>query len=127
MAHPDPTSRVRILVGDGDPIVRSALRLVLDRTFGLGAVSEASDAARLLSAAAADPPDLVLVDWNLPGLHPTTAFAALHAALPGAAIVILATRPELRTQALAAGADAFVSKADDPTLLLAAIRHVVHP
>jgi PleD family two-component response regulator len=63
----------RVLVADGDPSVRSALRLVLCQAVGLNVVEEASDAAHLLVAAAASAPDLVLLDWNLPGWHPDDA------------------------------------------------------
>jgi DNA-binding NarL/FixJ family response regulator len=129
MAHLDTSSHARpvrrVLVADGDPTVRSALRLVLCQAVGLNVVEEASDAAHLLVAAAASAPDLVLLDWNLPGWHPDEALTALRAGAPGATVVVLSTRPEPRRRALAAGADAFVCKADGPTLLLATLERLV--
>jgi CheY-like chemotaxis protein len=41
---------------------------------------------------------------------------------PGLPVIVLSGQPEVRRTALAAGADAFVSKADPPEQLLAALR-----
>jgi DNA-binding NarL/FixJ family response regulator len=115
----------RILVADGDPIARSALRLVLSQKYGVHAVRDASDAEDLLVAASTSAPDLVLLDWNLTGLRPEDVFAALRARFPGTAVVVLSTRREPCARALAAGADAFVCKADAPKLLLATLQRLV--
>jgi CheY-like chemotaxis protein len=40
-------------------------------------------------------------------------------------VIVLSGRPEVRQAALAAGAEAFVSKADAPQQLLAALRRLV--
>ena len=47
---------------------------------------------------------------------------ALRAACPALAVIVLSGQPEAEGSALAAGADAFVSKADPPEQVLAAIR-----
>ena len=114
----------RIIVADGDPIARSALRLVLTQAYGAHAVSDARDAQDLLIAVSASAPDLVLLDWNLPGAVAEVC-AAVHAQVPTAALVVLSTRPEARAQALAAGADEFVCKADAPGFLLATLQRLV--
>ena len=122
------TARVcQVVVADAEQSVRSALRLVLSKASGLRAIRETNDASDLLATAAASPPDLVLVDWNLPGLRPDAVIAGLQARAPRAIVVVLSTRPELRSRALAAGADAFVSKSDDPTLLLATLQRLDWP
>jgi DNA-binding response OmpR family regulator len=64
----------------------------------------------------------VLLDWELPGL--TDAMKRSLMGNPGRrhAIVVLSGRPEVRRAALDAGADEFVSKADHPEELLAALQ-----
>jgi DNA-binding NarL/FixJ family response regulator len=114
-----------VIVADGDPTVRSALRLVLSQATGVRTVSEAGDADALLVDAAATTPDIVLLDWSLPGSRSKDIFAALHACAPGAVVVVISTRPEARVLATAAGADGFLCKSDDPALLIATLRRLV--
>ncbi len=70
-------------------------------------------------------PDLVLLDWNLPGRGGPAALEGLRAARHGLAVIALSGRPEARRAALAAGADAFVSKGDPPERLLATLQTVL--
>jgi DNA-binding NarL/FixJ family response regulator len=120
---------MRVLIADDQPQVRSALRLLLNHEQGVRVVGEAGDAEQALELAAAQRPDLVLLDWELPGqgtLIPATGsperlLPALRTCCPRAKVVALSGRPEARQAALAAGADAFVSKGDPPERLLAAV------
>ena len=119
---------MRVLLADGQSRVRSALRLLLDQHPGIHILGEAMDATGLADWIKAARPDLVLLDWELPGLDaghhsslPPRSVPALRELCPGLAVIALSSRPEARLQALAAGADAFVSKGDPPEALLAAI------
>jgi DNA-binding NarL/FixJ family response regulator len=84
-------------------------------------VGEAADAADLLDRAARDCPELILFDWDM--AKPTAAemVLALRRTCPHVIIIALSGRSETRKAALAAGADAFVSKGDPPERLLGAI------
>ena len=70
-------------------------------------------------------PDLILLDWELPGLSliadRRAALRALRSGNPHLQIIVLSGRPESIPSALAAGANGFVSKADPPERLLAAL------
>jgi DNA-binding NarL/FixJ family response regulator len=120
---------VRVLIADDQPQVRSALRLLLGQEPGVTVVGEAEDAEQALKLATGRQPDLVLLDWELPGRPAADASAgtgqrllpALRARRPCLKVVALSGRPEARRAALAAGADAFVSKGDPPEQLLAAL------
>jgi len=119
---------MRILLADDQPKVRSALRLLLEEE-GLDVVGEASDAEQALEQTAEREPDLVLLDWELPGQGGPAAVAGLRDAQPGVLVVALSGRPGARQAALDAGADAFVSKGEPPERLLAVVmecRHRVH-
>ena len=111
---------MRIFLADDQHKVRSALRLLLENETGVQVVGEAVDAEGLLAGTTATCPDLVLLDWELPGLTDGT-LSVLRRTHPGLCVIALSGRPEARRGALAAGADAFVSKANPPERLLAAI------
>jgi two-component system response regulator DesR len=109
-------------------MLRSAVRFLLEHEPGVVIVAEASDVADLLACAVRHQPDLLLLDWELPGLHTTGSarlvINSLYASCPSLHIIVLSGRPEANRHALAAGASAFVSKADPPERLLAALRRV---
>ena len=112
---------MRILLVDSQPRVRFALRVLLERQPGLEVAGEASDADGLLTEASRIQPDLVLLGWELPGLTPRTLLSSLRQICPHVFVIALSGRPEAREIALSAGVDSFVSKADPPDPLLAAI------
>jgi DNA-binding NarL/FixJ family response regulator len=112
---------LRILLADDQPKVRFALRVLLERRSGFEVVGEAVDADDVLAKVRATGPDLILLEWELPGSVGADLLSALRGICPGLFIVALSGRPEACQAALAAGADAFVSKAEPPERLLATI------
>jgi DNA-binding NarL/FixJ family response regulator len=121
MKPPEGTPSMRLLLADDRARTRFALSALLRQQAGLVVVGEAAHAAELLARAGETAPDVVLLGWDLPGLPAAELPAALRRACPGARLIVLSSRPEARQAALAAGADAFVSKIDPPERLLAAI------
>ena len=115
---------MRLLLADDQAKVRSALRLVLGQQPGIQVLGEAADATALQRAIQATRPDLVLLDWELPGLDDQEPVAVLRSLCPGLKLIALSSRPEARRAALEAGVDAFVSKGDPPERLLAALSDV---
>jgi DNA-binding response OmpR family regulator len=94
---------------------------LLEQELAPEAVDEASGAETLLSHVAAGCPDLVLLDWGLPGMAGEDLLVALRQTCTALTIIVLSGQPEAEADALRAGADAFVSKSDPPERLLAAI------
>jgi DNA-binding NarL/FixJ family response regulator len=115
---------MRVLLADDQTNVRFALRTLLERQPGMQVVGEAINAEVLLSQVKARCPDLALLDWSLPGVAVDELLPALRGTCPNLFVIVLSGQPEARRAALAAGANAFVSKADPPEELLAAIRSV---
>jgi DNA-binding NarL/FixJ family response regulator len=111
---------MHILLADDQAEVRSALRLLLEQEPGIAVVGEAAEAAAVLAQAAASRPDLVFLDWELPGLQATELLHVLRSR-PRMIVIALSGRPEARQAALDAGVDAFVSKGDPPERLLEAL------
>lgn len=75
-------------------------------------VTTLHDGAEGLQSAQGDPPDLVLLDLNLPGLDGLTVLARLRAAKIAARVLILTARGEVehRVKGLQAGADDYLAK-----------------
>ena len=92
----------------------------------MNVVGEAIEADELLAQVETARPDIVLLDWELPGLPRHDVLPALRARCPRLKVIALSGRPEARQAALAAGADAFVSKGDPPEQLLAAMNGCCH-
>jgi DNA-binding NarL/FixJ family response regulator len=112
---------MRVLIADDETQVRSALRLHLEEGAGVTVVDEADNSNDLLAKVDAARPDLLLLDWELPPSGGCAVLRALQAVWPELVVLVLSGRPEARSEALEAGATAFVSKADSPEHLLTAI------
>jgi DNA-binding NarL/FixJ family response regulator len=117
---------MRVLLADDQPALRSAVRLLLEQEPDVNIVAEVADTQSLLATSADVHPDLILLDWELPGLNNASAARSvlntLYASNPKLQVVVFSGRPEAGRHALAAGASCFVSKADPPEHLLAALR-----
>jgi two-component system, OmpR family, KDP operon response regulator KdpE len=119
----------RILIVDDDPQILRALRInLLAREYD---VEVAADGQAALKAAAAHPPDLVVLDLGLPDLDGAEVIRGLRgwSSVP---IIVLSGRGEGtdKVGALDAGADDYVTKPFGLDELLARIRAVtrrVHP
>jgi DNA-binding NarL/FixJ family response regulator len=109
---------MRVLLADDHSRVRWVLRTIIREEPGWVVVGEVSRAEQCLSRALALRPDLILLEWGLPGQPVDQLLSAMHALPVPPRVIILSGRPELRTAALAAGADAFVAKADASHKLL---------
>jgi two-component system response regulator DesR len=120
----DESKQMRVLLADDQTRVRSALQILLKQEPGVNIVGEASEARELLAQVRATHPNLVLLDWGLPGLTTIGSLLAIHTACPDLVVIVLSGRPEARLEALSAGADDFVSKIDPPERLLAAIHAI---
>jgi DNA-binding NarL/FixJ family response regulator len=113
---------MRILLADDQPKVRLGLRLLLEQQEWAIVVGETAGAERLLAQIEATQPDLILLDWSLQEAAGAEQVSALRQACPRLTLIVLSAQPGAEASALASGADAFISKADPPEDLLAAIR-----
>lgn len=102
--------------------VRSALRLVLTQEPDLNVVGEAANALNMLSCMRFALPDVLLLDWELPGLGNPELLHAIRFLYPNLRVIVLSPRPEAEGEAMSAGAAAFVSKCDPPEALISTLR-----
>ena len=110
---------LRILLADDNRDSRSALALLLETRLGATIVGEATTMESLLERVASLHPDVMLLDWELPGKPEADRIVVLRSIDPDLQIIIVSARPESALQACAA--DAFVYKTDPPEHLLAVL------
>jgi DNA-binding NarL/FixJ family response regulator len=117
---------MRVLIADDHGIVRSGLRLLLERQPDIEVVAEASDGAEARDIAVRERPDLAILDVKMPKLTGLQATREIKAQSPETAVLILSMHDDARyvDEALAAGASGYVVKTQADTDLLAAVRAV---
>jgi DNA-binding NarL/FixJ family response regulator len=122
----DVSPVVRVLVVDDDPLVRSALGLMLGGQPDVEVVGEAADGRAGIALARELRPDVVLMDIRMPVLNGLDATRALHAEPDPPRVIVLTTfdADEHVVGALAAGADGFLLKDTPPGQILEAIHKV---
>lgn len=124
---------MRIMIADSHPEVRAALRLLLEEDSATWiVVAEAASAIELINRARSANPQVILVDWDLPGMQTAPLGAdhqradkiilALKAIAPKAKIMALSTSAEVKLAALQTGVDAFLCKSEPPQQLIVAIK-----
>ena len=103
---------IRVLLVEDNEVYRSTLELLLDGRPGLEIVGSVEDGSEAAAAAAALDPDVVLMDFRLPGLNGAEATAAVRASAPRTAILCLTAEAteEDRAAVLAAGAVGLIEK-----------------
>ena len=121
------SARIRILIVDDHPIVRSGLASVLSSQPDFDVVGEASDGQQAVVAASRLAPDLVLMDLRMPVRNGVDASAAILAERPSTRVVVLTTYASdgevLR--AIEAGAVGYLLKDVPHDELFRALRAVV--
>lgn len=110
----------RILLADDNKNLRSALALLLETRMAATIVGEAGTMESLLEQAAKTHPDVVILDWELPGKPEADRIVVVRSVAPGARVIVVSARPEAAAQA--GEADAFVNKIDPPERILAVLK-----
>jgi DNA-binding NarL/FixJ family response regulator len=117
---------IRVLLVDDDPLVRSALSLMLGGQADIELVGEAGDGHAGVAAARKHRPDVVLMDIRMPVLNGLEATRQLHAEADPPRVIVLTTfdADDHVVSAIAAGADGFLLKDTAPVQIVEAIRKV---
>jgi CheY-like chemotaxis protein len=102
---------VNALIVDDEPHILVLLRALLGQ-LGVKTIWEAADGSAALERAAAQQPDVVLLDINLPQLGGLDVLAKLKANHPGMPVIIVSAQSTLRTfsRARELGAEGYVLK-----------------
>ena len=117
---------ISVLLVDDDPLVRSALALMLGGQGDIEVVGEAPNGEAGLAQVAEHRPDVVLMDIRMPVMDGLEATRVLHSRPSPPAVVVLTTfdADDHVLRAVAAGADGFLLKDTPPGDIVGAIRTV---
>ncbi len=125
------TAPIRVVVGDGQHLVRAGCRLGIASQPARIGVAGAGDGAEALQVLDATDADVVLMDVRMPTMDGLTATEALTARTPAAdratpRVIVLTTfdLDEYVLRAIKAGASGFLLKDAPPEAMLDAIRTV---
>lgn len=113
---------MRVLIADDHRSVRQAVRAILSFEDDIDVVGEAADGQQTLELARRLRPDAVVLDSSMPRLTGLEVARRLASELPKTAVVFHSLDSEVRDEALAAGAEAFVLKDAPMAELLRAVR-----
>jgi len=127
-ALPLPTSQAqaakpihhRVLIVDDDAMVRDSLAAVLESEGFL--VDEAQNGIEAVARAVKHPPDLVLLDLNMPLWDGWTAFRQLDRVTPLLPVIVITASPNQYEKAVQLGVDAFMEKPLNISILVRAIK-----
>ncbi|MGE0256147.1 MAG: response regulator [Alphaproteobacteria bacterium] len=127
---PESLVGMRALVVDDNEAAREYLTAMLN-AFGLRARAVASGEAalRALAAGAGERPELVFLDWQMPGLDGVETARRMKA-LPDCPRIIMVTafgREEVRAEADAAGIEAFIVKPVSQSTVLDTVLSLLAP
>lgn len=117
---------IRVLIVDDDPLVRSALTMIVSGQETLKVVGQAASGLEAIDVAASSQPDVVLMDLRMEGLDGISATARLRA-LPHPPEVIAITTWDVDdavVRCMRAGASGFLLKTASPTEIVRAIQAV---
>lgn len=118
---------VKVLIVDDAAAVRGMLRALLSEE-GYQVVGELASGASLAELVARAEPDVVCLDYHLPGSDGIELLKGLHETRPDIAVVLItgSDEPGLESAAAEAGAGGFIRKPFSPEKILRELAQVVH-
>jgi DNA-binding NarL/FixJ family response regulator len=119
-------SAIKVAIVDDEPVIRSGLENLLKRSPGFICVGTYADGESAMSNLPEKPPDVLLMDIQLPGIDGISAIRTLRGELPNTEIIML-TAMEDHDRIFAsftAGASGYLLKHTPPNKILEAIREV---
>jgi len=118
---------IRVLLADDHPIVLKGLRQLVSEAGDMVVSAEAGDSTGVLRWLGANPPpDVLVLDINMPGRSGLDIIRDVKRSYPSVAVLILSSHPEdqLAVRTLKAGASGYLNKESAPEQLAEAIRRV---
>ena len=119
---------ISVAIVEDNREVRRSLSRYIDGAPGFRCTCLCATAEEALSTIPATPPDVVLMDIQLPGMSGIACTASLKAALPAVPVMMLTVYEDTDVifRALKAGASGYLLKRSDPAKVLEAIHELHH-
>lgn len=119
--------RARVCLVEDDVGVRSSLAKLIEGTPGFRCQAAYSDAETALRQIPANPPDIILMDINLPGLSGIECVRRLKLLSPQSRVIMLTVYDDEDSvfESLKAGADGYLLKRTSPAVLTASLKELL--
>lgn len=116
----------QVLIADDHEIIRDGLRGILEATPGLMVAGEVANGHEVLAALNVGLPDVLLLDFSMPGMSGFDLIKRIRGEFPDLPILVLTmhTEEQYAVRAIRAGASGYVSKGIASAQLIMAIRQV---
>jgi DNA-binding NarL/FixJ family response regulator len=117
---------IRVLIADDHGIVRSGLRMLIERQEDMSVVAEAEDGLEALHLTQAEHPDVAVLDVSMPRMTGLQAAREIRSHSPDTRVLMLSMHDDERYffEGLEAGAAGYVLKRAADTDLIDALRTV---
>jgi DNA-binding NarL/FixJ family response regulator len=119
---------ISVAIVEDNPEVRRNLSRYIDGAPGFRCTCLCATGEEALRTIPASPPDVILMDIQLPGMNGIACTASLKAALPSVPVMMLTVYEDTDVifRALKAGASGYLLKRSDPAKVLEAISELHH-
>lgn len=120
-------SKTRIMLADDHPLLRQALRDVLEKQPDFEVIAEASDGEEAVKLATEMLPDIVIMDISMPTLNGLEATKQIKASNPSIAVLVLTVHSDSEhiLSILRAGAGGYLTKSVYGDEVIHAVRALV--
>jgi DNA-binding NarL/FixJ family response regulator len=117
---------LHILIADDHGIVRSGVRMLIDRQDGMRVVAEAEDGIEAVDLTISSKPDVAILDVSMPRMTGLQAAREIRARVPSTSVLLLSMHDDERYffDALEVGASGYVLKRAADTDLIDAIHAI---
>ena len=118
-------TNLRFLIADDQARTRQSLRALLLASFQTGEIIEAENGLEALQSVQDRCPDLIIMDARMDNVDGIEATRRIKTGYPAIKVLVLSLYPQYQAAALAAGADVFLLKDENPDRLLTVIKSLV--
>lgn len=121
MQHDKP---FKVFLADDHPLLRTGLRMSLSQHADIDFIGEANDGFKAVEMIKKDPPDVALIDVDMPGLSGMAAIRLLRKQYPDMKLLIFSSYSDRHyiEEAMQAGANGYILKSIDISELVDVIR-----
>jgi DNA-binding NarL/FixJ family response regulator len=118
--------RPKVTIADKSPVVRSGLREFITRDGRFEVIDAVASGAEFIAAIESRPADIGIIGWSFPDMKGADILAAIKRRHLATRIVVYTGEPgkEVLRQAIRLGSWGFISKSDEPAVLVESIAAV---
>lgn len=111
-----------VVIADERKDVRYGLEVLLEEQDQVNIIGEAENFKALVQIILKHCPNMIFLSWDLPGQKGDVLLKSIRLLCPDTIMVVMSSKQEVAKNALASGADHFISKAEPPESLFSVIQ-----